>query len=175
MFRKNKGQAAMEFLMTYGWAILVVLAAIGALAYFGVLSPDNLLPERCAGPPGLDCLEKASLDASADTIELAFKNNLGQTITLTGVEATSCGDADCAAYSADAGAAMISLDGATAVDISTAPDMRYGVTAILTLDCGVSVVPNDIEGRTSEDFTLVYDSEAGLTQKAGFSIKGRAS
>ena len=28
----RKGQAAMEFLMTYGWAILVVLAAIGALA-----------------------------------------------------------------------------------------------------------------------------------------------
>jgi uncharacterized protein (UPF0333 family) len=37
----RKGQAAMEFLMTYGWAILVVLAAIGALAYFGVLSPDK--------------------------------------------------------------------------------------------------------------------------------------
>jgi len=30
----KKSQAAMEFLMTYGWAILVVLVAIGALAYF---------------------------------------------------------------------------------------------------------------------------------------------
>jgi len=39
MFMK-KGQAAMEFLMTYGWTVLVVLAAIGVLAYFGVLSPD---------------------------------------------------------------------------------------------------------------------------------------
>lgn len=27
----------LEFLMTYGWAILVVLAAIGALAYTGSL------------------------------------------------------------------------------------------------------------------------------------------
>ena len=35
--RNNKSQAAMEFLMTYSWAILVVLVAIGALAYFGVL------------------------------------------------------------------------------------------------------------------------------------------
>ena len=34
----------MEFLMTYGWAILVVLAAIGALAYFGILSPQRFLP-----------------------------------------------------------------------------------------------------------------------------------
>ena len=46
MFMRKKGQAAMEFLMTYGWAILVVLAAIGALAYFGVLSPEKMVPER---------------------------------------------------------------------------------------------------------------------------------
>jgi hypothetical protein len=32
----------MEFLMTYGWAILVVIVAIGSLAYFGVL--DNFFP-----------------------------------------------------------------------------------------------------------------------------------
>jgi len=57
MFRK--GQAAMEFLMTYGWAILVVLAAIGALAYFGVLSPDRFLPEKCTLPSGMACLDFA--------------------------------------------------------------------------------------------------------------------
>jgi len=36
----KKSQAAMEFLMTYGWAILVVLVALGALAYLAVLSFD---------------------------------------------------------------------------------------------------------------------------------------
>jgi len=39
----KRAQAAMEFLMTYGWAILVVLVAIGALAYVGVLSPEKFL------------------------------------------------------------------------------------------------------------------------------------
>lgn len=34
----------MDFLMTYGWAILVVLIAIGMLAYFGILNPDKLVP-----------------------------------------------------------------------------------------------------------------------------------
>ncbi len=57
MYKKKKGQAAMEFLMTYGWAILVVLAAIGALAYFGVLSPDRFLPEKCTLPSGFACLD----------------------------------------------------------------------------------------------------------------------
>ena len=36
----------MDWLMTYGWAIMVVLIAIGSLAYFGVLSPDNLIPKE---------------------------------------------------------------------------------------------------------------------------------
>ena len=43
----KKGQVAMEFLMTYGWAILVVIAAIGALAYFEVLSPCRFIPDGC--------------------------------------------------------------------------------------------------------------------------------
>jgi len=53
----KKGQAAMEFLMTYGWAILVVLAAIGALSYFGVLKPQQFLPEQCVLVPGMACLD----------------------------------------------------------------------------------------------------------------------
>ena len=51
----KKSQAAMEFLMTYGWAILVVIAAIAALAYFGVLSPAKLLPEKCILEAGVIC------------------------------------------------------------------------------------------------------------------------
>lgn len=37
----NKSQAAMEFLMTYGWAILAAIIAIGVLAYFDVFSSDK--------------------------------------------------------------------------------------------------------------------------------------
>ena len=42
MINQKKGQAAMEFLMTYGWAILAAIVAIGVLAYFGVFSPGKL-------------------------------------------------------------------------------------------------------------------------------------
>ena len=41
---KNKGQAAMEFLMTYGWAILAGIIAIGVLAYFGVFNTEGMSP-----------------------------------------------------------------------------------------------------------------------------------
>jgi hypothetical protein len=67
----------MEFLMTYGWAILVVLAAIGALAYFGVLSPDKFLPEKCNFPSasGLGCIDWTA--TTPGNISLVVKNGAG--------------------------------------------------------------------------------------------------
>ncbi len=81
MMRK-RAQAAMEFLMTYGWAILVVLLAIGALAYFGVLSPQKLLPERTTFTAPIANLDNAVVSLADNSIEIAFKNNKGVAITL---------------------------------------------------------------------------------------------
>ena len=43
MRRDKKGQAAMEFLMTYGWAILAAIIVIGILGFYffgrGILTP----------------------------------------------------------------------------------------------------------------------------------------
>ena len=74
MFRNKRAQAAMEFLMTYGWAILVVLAAIAALAYFGVLSPDRFLPEKCTLPSGVACLD---FTGSTTQVSLVIQNSAG--------------------------------------------------------------------------------------------------
>jgi hypothetical protein len=80
----KKGQAAMEFLMTYGWAILVVIAAIAALAYFGVLDPGRLLPERCQSSAGMDCVDKAVITTQGITV--ALRNNVGFDIDVTAVD-----------------------------------------------------------------------------------------
>ena len=42
----KKGQAFQEFLITWGWAVLVVLAVIGALLYFVVLPQKVIAPEN---------------------------------------------------------------------------------------------------------------------------------
>lgn len=71
----KKGQAAMEFLMSYGWAVLVVIAAISALAYFGVLDPHKSLPETCILFPGLGC-DDYKVDSNG--IVLVITNGLGK-------------------------------------------------------------------------------------------------
>lgn len=83
----KKSQAAMEFLMTYGWAILVVLVAVGALAYFGVLSPDKFLPAKCTLPAGIACLDHK---ATQNSLDVRIQNSLGYDIAINSVKATDC-------------------------------------------------------------------------------------
>jgi hypothetical protein len=92
----RKAQAAMEFMMTYGWAILVVLIAITALAYFGVLSPDKFLPEKCtiSTGSGLFC-SNFNADTTTNIITLRIKNSLTDSIQIT-ANANIGGAADCA-------------------------------------------------------------------------------
>ncbi len=84
--RRKRSQAAMEFLMTYGWAILVVLIVIGALAYFGVITPDSLMPERCSLGVGLGCND---FSVTEDDIQLKISNNGGREITINNINITS--------------------------------------------------------------------------------------
>lgn len=82
----RKAQAALEFLTTYGWAFLVILIMIGALAYFGVLDPSKLLPQRCMFSPEIQCLEQQILaNDGTNHGYLAFRvrNNVGQMASFT--------------------------------------------------------------------------------------------
>jgi uncharacterized protein (UPF0333 family) len=164
----KKGQAAMEFLMTYGWAILVVLAAIGALAYFGVLDPANLLPEKCDGSAGMDCLEKASLTSSSNVVAIASKNNLGYDINLTNASLTPNADNTCTAVAS----AEVSVDGAAAVDITTAPEVENGETFVVSITCGGAGFSS---GKFQGAYKISYISENNLPQNALYSIRRRAA
>ncbi len=76
---RTRGQAALEFLTTYGWAFMVILVMIGALAYFGVINPTSFLPERCQLQGEFNCQDFQILSSSS-TAKFYFLNNLGEGI-----------------------------------------------------------------------------------------------
>ena len=82
MSKTRKSQAAMEFLMTYGWAIVVVLAAIGALAYFKVISPQDFLTGHTIFQNSIQNIDDANFKLSDNSIEVAFQNNKGHPIII---------------------------------------------------------------------------------------------
>ena len=74
--------------MTYGWAILVVLVAIGALAYFGVLNPGKYLPSSCTITPGISCddfVVRANGDAT-----IILRNGMGNALSAVSLEIPTC-------------------------------------------------------------------------------------
>ena len=79
----NKAQAALEFLTTYGWAFLVIIIMIGALAYFGILSPSKLLPNRCNFGNEFSCTD---YQLKAQDVLIKLKNNVGEPIEAADTE-----------------------------------------------------------------------------------------
>ena len=155
----KKGQAAMEFLMTYGWAILVVLIAIGALAYFGVLSPERFLPTSCTLGTGFACDEFKASAAAASNVEIYLRNGIGSSITISGGDVTLTEqDSDtCTAVTengaaADAGDETLA-DGArgqwvwTCNDIdANSADSKFKADISFTYTAGGETLSHDISG-----------------------------
>lgn len=87
MKTRVKGQAALEFLTTYGWAFLVILIMIGTLAYFGILSPSKALPGRCIIGSEFQCLDY-QISATGSQFLLKLKNNMGEPIAVSALGLT---------------------------------------------------------------------------------------
>ncbi|MEM3074449.1 MAG: hypothetical protein QW727_00705 [Candidatus Pacearchaeota archaeon] len=83
---KKRGQAAMEFLMTYGWAILAAVIVIAALAFFGVFNPKTYVPNRCSLSPPFSCNGVAETSG----IQLELIHGAGEQLSITDITVAGC-------------------------------------------------------------------------------------
>lgn len=98
----RKAQAAIEFLMTYGWMLLVVLI-VGALVFsfvdFGSLLPNkvDISTQSVKGDSANSAAYGSGLGADANFVYIAFMYSGGQksTISLTDITMTSNLGNDC--------------------------------------------------------------------------------
>jgi hypothetical protein len=81
--KSRKSQAALEFLITYGWAILSVLIVVSALAYFGVFNTSRYINDACEFGDQMNC-EDFILHKDAN-IGFKLRNNFGVGIDIMNV------------------------------------------------------------------------------------------
>lgn len=86
-----RSQAALEFLTTYGWAFLVILIMMSALAYFGVLNPSKLLPDRCNFGAEVNCNKNTMIvsNVADNTLTMRLANNFGVGVVVTAARVTT--------------------------------------------------------------------------------------
>jgi len=78
----RKGQAAIEYVTTYGWAILILLIVIGILVGSGVLSPSYLVSEDCSFGNNLGCSFALYNTGGATTLSLRIHNGFPYTVKI---------------------------------------------------------------------------------------------
>ena len=137
MFKKS--QAALEFLTTYAWAFLVILIMVGALAYFGILSPSKLLPDRCNFGSEISCDKNSMIvkNENDGTLTMRLANNFGVAVVVTNETSIT---SDIAAV----GLCNSTLDGA---DIFTLPNYIWPADTTITFgvncDGGANLVEKE--------------------------------
>ena len=162
----RRGQAALEFMMTYGWAILVVLAAIGALSYFGILNPSRFTPDTCMGTSGVSCAGKPIVTNTS--IWFTMVNGMGYTLTPVGhnysaiLSQANCGipvycpigDTNCVAHGTNLSSIQ---DGGSAIVVISNCQFNY-----------TSVVKGDIK-------IFYINPSSRLTENTIISVTGKTS
>ncbi len=92
---RSKGQAAMEYLMTYGWAILVIVIVLALLAFF--LPRLTKVPEVCQfSQPGFGCSENPAVVINGTQVQAAFnlQNGKGQAVNISKILCTTGSSSD---------------------------------------------------------------------------------
>jgi len=86
--KNMKAQAATEYLITYGWAIVIILAIMTVL-YSTIFKPEFYVAERCDMAPGVVCDNfKLTPVGGQLQLELQMHNTLGFPMRPDNIELT---------------------------------------------------------------------------------------
>lgn len=146
---KTRGQAAMEFLMTYGWAILAAIIVIGVLAIY--FRPGQLTSNQVVVTAPF---YGSGVTIAANQIQVEVKNNGGEDVITTGATLT---------FTSPTGGTCDAATGAGAI--------AAGATQVLTFaNCnfaaGDTVNGDLVVSYTRTGTTLTLTSTGSVTGKA---------
>ena len=80
--KAQKAQSAIEYLTTYGWAIIIIAVVLAALFELGLFSPGSFTSTTCVFPAEFGCLS-AILYSTNSTISLNIQQAIQSNINVT--------------------------------------------------------------------------------------------
>ncbi|MCC7570031.1 hypothetical protein KO465_01645 [Candidatus Micrarchaeota archaeon] len=155
----RKGQAAMEYIMSYGWALLVVLAVIGIIIASGVWRRP--VQNECFVHPDLPCEVAAFGILGSDTeLRFVFRNNQGGEITNVQIISNEITEGLGMGASAGHGFPIV-------CDPTSIPQGQ-------TSHC--RLIYNNLLGKTGQTmrgrYTIQFDDEMGITHNTSGYVRG---
>ncbi|MCL4383338.1 MAG: hypothetical protein M1168_00275 [Candidatus Marsarchaeota archaeon] len=78
-----KLQSAMEYLMTYGWAILIIAVVLAALDMLGVFNPSAFAKTFCVFESGITC--QSAILFTNGTADINIVQNTNSPINITSI------------------------------------------------------------------------------------------
>lgn len=88
-----KAQYSIEFLYTYGWALLILLVVIGGLVTFGAFDFENSLPTKCSFFGQIVCKAAAYQNTN---VSLELTNDFGTDLVIYDMQLVAPGKVTCA-------------------------------------------------------------------------------
>ena len=82
----RKGQAALDFLMTYGWAIALVVIIAAVLFSMGLFDTSNFVGNKATGFSGVSVKDWSYTAGGAFSV--LFSNQVGQPVNINNVTVT---------------------------------------------------------------------------------------
>jgi hypothetical protein len=79
----EKAQSAMEYLITYSWAIIIIAVTLGALYALGLFNPSAFVSDSCIFPADFSCL--SGFLYSNGTFTLNLEQSTTSSINITAV------------------------------------------------------------------------------------------
>lgn len=147
-----KGQAALEFLTTYSWAILAVILTLGVLYYFGVFDFAKFLPQECLFPSQFECAAFTFIGAPSNELRFRLVNNIGETVN---VKSFSVTNDDAVPLACNTAPASITVKCGDAPQGFLPFDWDPGLDCDFTIG-GCSGGAFDVKSRTEAELEMTY-------------------
>lgn len=133
--KEQKGQSALEYLMTYGWALIVIVIVIAALVF--LINPSQIGTEGCTG---FQRLPIGNFRMSDTGLELKITNQTGR--TLSSVKLQGSFDGDVVLVTSDEFQGIEAINANDEVDVTLAKSLTAGSH---TVDLNVSYNDGDFD------------------------------